>query len=234
MLSEDSLVELPDDSEALKAMVRNLLEEHEREKQRAEAQALRTREEQRRADDLYLENLRLQVELDRLKKWYYGPRADRLQSESDLAQLLLSFAEAMDGKPVNPADLPPPAEPEGELRRVKRCKGRRRVADFENLAVTTQVHELSAEEQKCRRCGIERNEIGQEESWQMEYFPGHFVRIHHVRKKYACAVCENNGDNPQIETAAKPETAIDKGISRDFVRWRSRHTSRHKSPIPGS
>ena len=34
-----------------------------------------------------------------------------------------------------------------------------------------------------------------------------------MRKKYACAVCESNGDNPQIETAAKPETAIDKGMA---------------------
>lgn len=45
---------------------------------RAEAQAQQAREQQQRADDLYLENLRLQVELGRLKKWYYGPRADRL------------------------------------------------------------------------------------------------------------------------------------------------------------
>lgn len=57
----------------------------------------------RERDDLYLENLHLQVELDRMKKWYYGQRADRLQSEGDLAQLLLSFAEAMERKPVNPA-----------------------------------------------------------------------------------------------------------------------------------
>ena len=43
--------------------------------------------------------------------------------------------------------------------------------------------------------------------------PGHFERIHHVRKKYACAGCETNGENPRIETAAKPETAIDKGLA---------------------
>jgi len=108
---------------ALKTVVRPLLLGRDREKQRA-------REQQQRAGDLYLENLRLQVELDRLKKWYYGPRADRLQSEGDLAQLLLSFAETMDRKPVNPADLPLHAEPEEELRRVKRHKGRRRVQDF--------------------------------------------------------------------------------------------------------
>jgi hypothetical protein len=34
-----------------------------------------------------------------------------------------------------------------------------------------------------------------------------------VRKKYACPACEINGDNPRIETAAKPETAIDKGLA---------------------
>jgi hypothetical protein len=160
MLSADNLVELPDDSGALKAMVLSLLREQDREKRHAEAQAQRAREQQQRADDLYLENLRLQIELDRLKKWYYGPRADRLKSEGDLAQLLLSFAEAMDRKPVNPADLPPHAEPEEELRRVKQRKGRRRIQDFENLPVTTHLHELSPEERICPCCGIERKEIG--------------------------------------------------------------------------
>jgi transposase len=206
VLSADNLVELPDDNEALKAVVRSLLEERERERQRAG-------EQQQRADDLYLENLRLQVELDRLKKWYYGPRADRLQSEGELAQLLLGFAETLNRKPVNPADLPPHPEPEEDLRRVKRRRGRRRIADFENLPVTTQVHELSPEERICPCCGVERREIGQEESWQVEYFPGHFERIRHVRRKYACAVCENNGDSPRMETAARPGTAIEKGLA---------------------
>jgi transposase len=208
-----ALPNLPEDKEALEAMVRALLLERDREQRRTEAQAQQAREQQQRADDLYLENLRLQVELGRLKKWYYGPRADRLQSEGELAQLLLRFAEVMDRKPVNRDDVPPHAEPEEELRRVKRRKGRRRVQDFENLPVSTQVHELSAEQRICPCCGVERKEIGQEESWQIEYFPGHFERIHHVRKKYACAACETNGENPRIETAAKPEAAIDKGLA---------------------
>jgi hypothetical protein len=38
----------------------------------------------------------LQVELDRLKKRYYGPRAHRLETMTDLAQMLLSFAEELD------------------------------------------------------------------------------------------------------------------------------------------
>ena len=38
-------------------------------------------------------------------------------------------------------------------------------------------------------------EIGADESWQIEYYPGHFERLHHVRKKYACPACEHNGDS---------------------------------------
>jgi transposase len=34
-----------------------------------------------------------------------------------------------------------------------------------------------------------------------------------VRKKYACPGCENVGENPQMEVAAKPEAAIDKGMA---------------------
>jgi transposase len=183
---------LPDDKEALKAMVSTLLGQR---------------------DDLYLEVLRLQVELDRYKKARYGPRADQLRSADELAQLLLAFAEQLESKPVNPSDVPAEASPEKELRWVKQRKGRRHLANFDHLPVTTHVYELSAEQRACSCCGTERKEIGAEQSWQVEYHPGHFERLHHVRKKYACSTCEKGGDGPQIVTAAKPEAAIDKGMA---------------------
>ena len=213
MNNEANLVALPDDSQALKAMLAALMNEHDKQTQLAEEQSKLAEEQTKRANDLHVENLRLQLELDRYRKWYYGPRADRLQSSGDLAQMLLNFAEEMDLKPVNPDDLPQRTEPVEEPRRVKRRKGRRNLANFENLPVTTHVHELSAAERACPCCGIERKQIGTDESWQVEYLPGHFVRIHHVRSKYACAGCENHGNNPQMETAAKPEMAIDKGLA---------------------
>ena len=213
MNSEANLVALPDDSQALKAMLVALIEERDEAKQRAAQHEQRAEQEARRSDQLRVEMLRLELELERYKKWYYGPRADRLQSPVDLAQLLLNFAEEMDRKPANPDDVPPRTEPAEELRRVKRRKGRRNLANFENLPVTTCVHELNAAERVCPCCGIERKEIGADESWQVEYLPGHFERIHHVRKKYACIGCEDNGNNPQMETAAKPAVAIDKGMA---------------------
>src|SRR5271165_6171 len=187
-------------------MIGSLLLEGEQQKQRAEQQT-------RRAEELYLQNLRLQLELERYKKWYYGPRADRLARSGDVAQILLEFAEQLDAKPIQPEDVPAQAESEYELRRVKRRPGRRHLANFENRPVTTQVYELKAEQRLCPCCGVERKVIGADESWQIEYLPGRFERIHHVRKKYACPGCENVGENPQMEVAAKPEAAIDKGMA---------------------
>jgi transposase len=180
-------------------MVRSLRAERDREK--------------RRADELSLETLRLQVELERLKKWYYGPRADRLPSGDAVDQMLLEFAAEQDRQPVHPDDLASAAESVEELRRVRRRKGRRQLANFDNLPVTTHTYELSAAERACSCCGAERQEVGADESWQVEYYPGHFERIHHVRKKYACPGCESNGRSPQMETAAKPEAPIDKGLA---------------------
>jgi len=34
-----------------------------------------------------------------------------------------------------------------------------------------------------------------------------------LRRKYACPGCESNGNNPRMETATKPEMAIDKGMA---------------------
>jgi len=210
---ETDLTNLPEDSASLQAILRKLLAERDREKQRADQQSQRAEQQSQRADDLHIQILRLQRELERYKKWYYGPRADRLCSAGDLLQLLLQFAHELDQKPIHSEDVAPNAEPVYELRRVKRRRGRRHLANFENLPVTTHVHELKPEERVCPCCGVERKEIGADESWQIEYIPGRFERIHHVRKKYGCPGCERNGDNPQIETAAKPETAIDKGMA---------------------
>jgi transposase len=193
------LVNLPEDSEALKAMVRSLLLERDRETQRAE--------------QLRVEMLRMQLELERFRKWYYGPRADRLHSAGEVAQMLLAFAEELDRKPVDLEDAPPATEPADDARKVRRGKGRRKIANFDNLPVTTHVHELSAEERACPCCGAQRQEIGEDVSWQIEHYPARFERIQHLRKKYACAKCESKGDGAQVQTAAKPESAIDKGMA---------------------
>jgi transposase len=206
------LKDLPQDRTSLEAIVRSLLLERDQQTQRAQDLQAESLRQKKRADELHLENLRLQLELQRYKKWRYGPRADQLTNE-EMAQALLEFGEELQRKPIHPEDVPGKAESEYELRRVKRRRGRRHLANFENLPVTTQVYELSAQERVCPCCGVERKEIGADESWQIEYIPGGFERLHQVRKKYACLGCESAGENPKMEVAAKPEAAIEKGMA---------------------
>ena len=171
---DSNLLQVPEDSASLRALVQQLLLERDHEKQRAQELKQHADEQQRRAEEhqrrvdqqikqteqLQVELLRVKLELDRYKKWYYGPRADWLQSDQDVAQMLLNFAEELDCKPVPAEDLAAAAEPAEELRRVKRRRGRRNLANFENLSVSTQVYELSEAERACPCCGLTRKEIG--------------------------------------------------------------------------
>ncbi len=116
--TENSLNNLPEDSASLKALLcaviaerDRAIAEQDRERRRAEEAARRAEEQEafaqeksalaaqqnrriaelaRSADELYIEKLRLQMELARYRKWTYGPRADRL-SEGELLQALLDF-----------------------------------------------------------------------------------------------------------------------------------------------
>jgi transposase len=211
---------LPEDPAALKALLRAAQAERDRAEQRAaehealarEKAALAERQTQR-ADELYLENLRLQLQLERYQKWYYGPRADRLKTREEFGQALLAFGEELAQKPAPPDEAAATSEPAAELRRVKRRRGRRALTNFENLPVSTHVYELSPAARACPSCGLERKEMGAEESWQIEFVPGHFVRLQHLRKKYACAHCEAAGETPQITVAARADSPIERGLA---------------------
>jgi transposase len=194
-------ISLPDDPQALKQIILNLSRDRDQ----------RTRER----DDWHIKFLRVETELLRFKKLYYGPRADRLQTSGEVAQMLLGFAGELEARPVNPADLPPTdssgTAAVGTVRRVRR--GRRNLAIFDHLPVTRREYDLSEAERPCPCCGKMRERIGQETSWQIEHIPAHFERIEHVRIKYGCKHCEGNAENPQIELANKPVQPIEKGMA---------------------
>jgi transposase len=94
-------------------------------------------------------------------------------------------------------------------------KGRRNLtaAAFDRLPVTRHVHDLPQDQKPCPCCGETREKIGEESSWQIEYVPGHFERLEHVRLKYACRHCEREAVSPQIALADKPPQPIDKGMA---------------------
>lgn len=208
MEDASAITSLPDDPQALKQIIFNLSRERDEHRKLTERF-------QQRVDELEVAKLRLEMELLRLRKWYYGPRADRLQTAGEVAQMLLAFATELESRPVNPDDLPPADSSDtfevGTVRRVRR--GRRNLAAFDQLPVTRKVHDLAEAEKACPCCGRTREKIGDESSWQVELIPGRFERIEHVRCKSACKHCERNAENPNIELAAKPAQPIDKGMA---------------------
>jgi transposase len=200
-----SILSLPDDPAILKQIIAT------RTRERDELQIAKQRIEVEK-QEIELAKLRIEVELLRLKKLYYGPRADRLQQIGDVNQLLLEFAQSMEARPVNPADVPDvPVEQVQTVRQVR--KGRRNLAAFDHLPVTRKVHDLADDEKPCPCCGTMREKIGEETSWQIEYIPASFERIEHVQIKYACKHCERNAENPRITLAEKPGQPIDKGMA---------------------
>jgi hypothetical protein len=111
--SETSLANLSEDPAALKEMLRTARAERERAEQRAtehqalaQAKAALAAQQTQRAEALYLENLRLQLQLERYRKWYYGPRADRLKTREEVGQALLAFGEELAQKADPPMTLP--------------------------------------------------------------------------------------------------------------------------------
>jgi transposase len=168
-------------------------------------------------DEFYIENLKLQVRLDKALKQAFGPRADRLQ---ETGQMLLDFGAKLEELPIRRGDVPPEenkAESTNEAapqpsRRI-RTRGRRDIGSLNNLPIVEQKYELTGDLCRCPHCQQARKKIGEQISWTIEHVPAHLVRIKHVQFKYACPQCEGNGDHPQIELAEKTGgSPIDRGM----------------------
>lgn len=165
-------------------------------------------------DEYYLEKLRLEVRLAKALKQAYGPRADRL---GDPGQLLLDFGGLLDALAINADDLPIESGegPPGQRTASRRLgtRGRRDLSRLDHLPLIEQVYELTEDLCRCPTCQAHREKIGTAVSYTIEYLPGSFVRVKHIQHKYACRHCEQNGDNPNIELAAKTNgSPIDKGL----------------------
>lgn len=138
---------------------------------------------------------------------YYGPRSEKF----DPRQLLL-FGQHVLQTPLDAASV---AQESGEkltTRRVKRRDNHGRQTLPEHLERVEIEHDLKPEEKACPACGCERCRIGSEVSEQLEYFPANFKVLQHVRHKYACAKCDQEGYSPNIATAKKPAQPIERGL----------------------
>ena len=184
-MSQDA--ELPDDIASLK----RLLRERSVERDLAyEALKIKT-----------LEVERLKMQLAKLRRMQFGRSSEKLDGQIAQLELAIEELESSEGAVAMPAVAGEPAEtavpglPEG-----KRKPARRALPS--HLPRETIVH---APATACPQCGGEVRALGEDRSEVLEYVPGHFKIIEHVRPKVSCRGCE------AIHQAAPPALPIERG-----------------------
>lgn len=123
---------------------------------------------------------RLRQQLARLRRMQFGRSSERLGAEADQLELALEDLEAEMPSPA------PPSEPEGGPGRPDRRKPARRPLP-EHLPREVVEHDGAA---ACPACGGTLRRLGEDATEVLDYVPGRFRVIRHVRPRFSCRACE--------------------------------------------
>jgi transposase len=150
---------------------------------------------------------KLMAEIARLKRWQFGRSAERI--EGTLAQLQLALDDLQAGeKKADP--LPEPAvaaedSTQETLDRKKVVPLRRASRELPaHLPRETVVH--SPENCSCPACGSAMRKLGEDVSEMLDFVPGYFKVIRHVRPKLSCGHCSTIVQHPA------PSRPIERGL----------------------
>ena len=190
----DEVLASPEDGRSL----RQLLRERSAERDLAyEALKIKT---------LEVEKLKLQVAL--LRRQRFGRSSEKLAQAA--AQLELAIEEIEASQATLAPALADPSDTDGDdtdaaettpAATTKRKPARRPLPN--HLPRETVVH---APATSCPDCGGESRPVGEDRSEVLEYVPGSFKVIEHVRPKVSCRACET------IRQAPPPSLPIERGL----------------------
>jgi transposase len=154
---------LPDDPQALKALIGELVGQ------------LEAREQTLSALQAQIDRLQLQIAV--LRRARFGRRSEQLDAQ--LAQLELVLEELHTARAEALADEPP--KPESAQRPSRRPLPA-------HLPRETHMH--APEETACPACGGTLKSLGEDVTERLEYVPASFKVIRQVRPKLACSCCD--------------------------------------------
>lgn len=147
---------------------------------------------------LHLTIEKLKMELTYLKRMRYGRSSERVEAaqiqlellSAALAPLLPVIAPAVDDSANNVADL--------DAERKKRSKRGAQAQQClpAHLPREDVVHSGCAPDCTCGACGTGLQQIGQDVSEVLDYVPGSFKVIRHIRPKFACRQCHTVTQEP--------------------------------------
>jgi transposase len=148
---------------------------------------------------------KLSAEIARLRRWRFGRSAERMADT--VAQLELALdalqagngAEAAAGEVLEPVDRPPM----DEARVVPlRRPARRLPAHLPRKTVTHAPAHCA-----CPDCGSTLRKLGEDICEVLDFVPGYFQVIRHVRPKLSCRQCA------RVVQAAAPSRPIERGLA---------------------
>lgn len=150
---------------------------------------------------------KLMAEIARLKRWQFGRSAERI--EGTLAQLQLALDDLQAGeKKADPLPEPVVAAEDSTQETPDRKKViplRRASRELPaHLPRETVVH--SPENCSCPACGSAMRKLGEDVSEMLDFVPGYFKVIRHVRPKLSCGHCSTIVQQPA------PSRPIERGL----------------------
>src|SRR6202044_3160828 len=136
---------------------------------------------------LEIEKLKLQIA--KLRRMQFGRSSERITRQIEQLELRLEELQARRAEGGAKADAEAvPAEPVGPIRERRKPK-RQPLPD--HLPRQEVVHQPADDGAcKCPDCGKGMAKLGEDVTGVLDYVPGHFQVIRHVRPKYACTACD--------------------------------------------
>lgn len=128
---------------------------------------------------------RMRMELARLKRRQFGRSSEQLDQQITQLELTLEELEAS-ATELAPAVTPPVALPRERQQPVRRPLPA-------HLPRETVTHAAAC---RCPGCGGELRAAGEDVAEMLEYLPGRFKVIRHVRPKFSCASCATLVQSP--------------------------------------
>jgi len=75
------------------------------------------------------------------------------------------------------------------------------------------VHDIAESEKTCDGCGHDLHQMGEDKNEQLKFIPASIKVIEHIRPKYSCRHCEQQGTEVTIKIAPVPVAPIPKSIA---------------------
>ena len=82
-----------------------------------------------------------------------------------------------------------------------------------DLPRETIIHDIAEADKHCDCCGHALHQMGEDKNEQLEFIPASIKVIEHIRPKYSCRHCEQQGTEVAIKIAPVPPAPIPKSIA---------------------